>query len=187
MSDVVRGARVGAAVTWMGGATCTAGAVGWTSAAARDVSPVAPRSHAERRKPASTRPSTLSEVPIPDRPSARLSPFLLTAPSLWDVLGGRHRAKVTARGGRKVLEALPYPNAKGLRPQRALEHEGNEKRSRLRSLLAPNVHYGEGHPAKPLVLRLPVRPGVRRSGRSSSADLLQSARVWLDDAVDGEA
>ena len=127
MSDVVRGTRVGVAVTWMGSATCTeVVAVAWMSAAARGVDPVAPRSHAERRNPASITPgtSTRSEALFADRRSS----FLPTAPSLWDVLGVRHRANVTAGGGRKVLEALPEPHANGLRPCRVLQYAGDEKR-----------------------------------------------------------
>ena len=172
------------------------------SAAARGAAspapPVAPRrSHAERRNPASTTPgtSTRSEAHVPDRPSARRSPFLPTAPSLWDVLGGRHRAKVTGGGGRKVLEAFLYPHAKGLPPCRVCQQPGEKAeavfdrpgRLNRRSLLAPNVHYGEGHAAKPLVLRLPVRPRERWPGRISSAYLLTRAWIRLDNAVDGEA
>lgn len=199
MSDVVRGARVGVTVTWMGGATCTAVvAVAWMSAAARGVVPVAPsRSHAERRNPAITTDgtSTRSEALLPERPSARRSPFLPTASSLWDVLGGRHRAKVTAWGGRKVLAALPFahrgfpagssaPACWGRKAEAVFDHPARLSQG---SLPAPHVHDGEGHAAKPLVLRLPVRPGVRRPGRSFPADLLRSAWIWLDDAVDGEA
>ena len=194
MSDVVRGARVGVAAIWVGTAVV---AVAWMSAAARDVSPVGPRSHAERRSPASTTTgtSTRNEALYPDRSSARRSQFLPTAPSLWDVLGGRHRANVTAEGGRKVLEALLHRHAKGLRPCRAPACGGrkaeavfdNSGRLDQRSLFAPDVHYGEGHAAKPLMLRLPVCPGVSRPGLRSSANLVRSAWIWLDDAVDGEA
>ena len=168
------------------------------SAAARDVVPVAPsRSHAERRNPAITThgTSTRSEALLPGRPSARRSPFLPTIPSLWDVLGGRHRAKVTAGGRRKVLKALPYahrgspagspaPACWGRKAEALFDRPGHLNQ---RSRLVPNVHYCEGHAAKPLVLRLPVRPGVGRPGRSSLANLLRSAWIWLDDAIDGEA
>ncbi len=197
-SDVVRGVRVGVAVTCTGGATCAAVvAVAWMSAATPGVAPVAPRSHAESRNPASTTPgtSTRNEAMFLDRPSSGRSPFLPTAPSLWDVLGGRHRANVTAGGGRKVLEALVPVRQGSPAMSCALACGGRTAEAvfdrhrclNQRSLLAPNVHYGEGHAAKPLVLRLPVRPGVRRPGRGSPANLLWSAWIGLDDPVDGEA